>query len=368
MSGKKDLQRWVSDQLHRVLGYSESSLSQFVVALATSSTSQGDLVRKLGENDVPLTDASRAFAGELYSRIPRSSSSASASSSSSAAKRRRPQTNAELMRESQSYGLLVDDEEEAGGGGGGGAGGKKKKEGKSSKKKKEGKSKKERKEKKKKNIRRRRSASSSSSSDDDGGGGGGGGGAVVVPQRQAKMAEVKKTKAEMAADIAAELEEKYLQEFREMQGTAEEGKAFGKRLIEKDKKGTRKVGAGAEDGDEDGGEGGEGGEGGDDAEEDAAPDVDDLRKESRWQYLNKREEQQLKLLEWQVKDDEMMFGEGTQLSKEERRQMDINKELLRLAQERQKGEDLDEGYRLPDGEVDEEVGGRERERGRIHCL
>ena len=54
---------------------------------------------------------------------------------------------------------------------------------------------------------------------------------------------------------------------------------------------------------------------------------------------------------------------GTQLSKEERRQMDINKELLRLAQERQKGEDLDEGYRLPDGEVDEEVGGRERERG-----
>ena len=117
MSGKKDLQRWVSDQLHRVLGYSESSLSQFVVALATSSTSQGDLVRKLGENDVPLTDASRAFAGELYSRIPRSSSSASASSSSSAAKRRRPQTNAELMRESQSYGLLVDDEEEAGGGG-----------------------------------------------------------------------------------------------------------------------------------------------------------------------------------------------------------------------------------------------------------
>lgn len=70
--GDRELQRWVSDKLHDVLGFSETSTAQYVVALARNVVKSGKgtsaLLAQLEGVDVPTTAVSRAFATELMSR------------------------------------------------------------------------------------------------------------------------------------------------------------------------------------------------------------------------------------------------------------------------------------------------------------
>jgi hypothetical protein len=67
-----ELKRWVSDSLHRVLGYSESHLTDYVLSLAKQSKSSSALLAKLEEANVPASETTRRFAAELFSRVPRS--------------------------------------------------------------------------------------------------------------------------------------------------------------------------------------------------------------------------------------------------------------------------------------------------------
>lgn len=70
--GDRELLQWVSDKLHDVLGFSESSTAQFVVALARRASKSGKgppaLLAGLADLDVPASATSRAFAGELMAR------------------------------------------------------------------------------------------------------------------------------------------------------------------------------------------------------------------------------------------------------------------------------------------------------------
>lgn len=70
--GDRELLQWVSDKLHDVLGFSESSTAQFVVALARRASKSGKgpsaLLAGLADLDVPSNATSRAFAGELMAR------------------------------------------------------------------------------------------------------------------------------------------------------------------------------------------------------------------------------------------------------------------------------------------------------------
>ncbi len=70
--GDRELLQWVSDKLHDVLGFSESSTAQFVVALARRASKSGKgasaLLAGLADLDVPANATSRAFAGELMAR------------------------------------------------------------------------------------------------------------------------------------------------------------------------------------------------------------------------------------------------------------------------------------------------------------
>lgn len=70
--GDRELLQWVSDKLHDVLGFSESSTAQFVVALARRASKSGKgapaLLAGLSDLDVPTNATSRAFAGELMAR------------------------------------------------------------------------------------------------------------------------------------------------------------------------------------------------------------------------------------------------------------------------------------------------------------
>uniref|UniRef100_K3WMQ6 RNA helicase n=1 Tax=Globisporangium ultimum (strain ATCC 200006 / CBS 805.95 / DAOM BR144) TaxID=431595 RepID=K3WMQ6_GLOUD len=79
-----------------------------------------------------------------------------------------------------------------------------------------------------------------------------------------------------------------------------------------------------------------------------------LRELSRQEYLKKREEKELELLEYQLKDESELFDESDRTEKE-RQQLLLNQRILETAKARSKKETLD-GYQIPDSyeEVDDE--------------
>ncbi|CAI5989234.1 unnamed protein product [Closterium sp. NIES-64] len=106
MAEEKELKTWVSDQLYQILGYSESSLVTFVIALAKRSSSVSALTSSLSSNGLPASPATSAFASQLASRIPSAKKGPSAYKTEEKAA-------IEFARRQQQYALLdVDDDEE----------------------------------------------------------------------------------------------------------------------------------------------------------------------------------------------------------------------------------------------------------------
>jgi hypothetical protein len=102
----KEAVKWCQNSLYDVLGYTDKALAEYLVNLAGHSRGAGDLLAKLLENDFPQTEKTKAFCTGLLSKsrsVPASASSSSSSSSSSGPGRL---TNADLLRQSQSYGLV----------------------------------------------------------------------------------------------------------------------------------------------------------------------------------------------------------------------------------------------------------------------
>ena len=67
----RELKTWVSDQLHTLVGFSEANLADYVCGLANKQRSAQGLLTALHEADVPDNAATRRFASELWSRVPR---------------------------------------------------------------------------------------------------------------------------------------------------------------------------------------------------------------------------------------------------------------------------------------------------------
>lgn len=61
----------------------------------------------------------------------------------------------------------------------------------------------------------------------------------------------------------------------------------------------------------------------------------ELRKQSRWDYLKKREEEKLEDLEAEIKDDEYLFS-TEELTEREKRELDYKRNLRDLAKEYKK--------------------------------
>lgn len=78
-----------------------------------------------------------------------------------------------------------------------------------------------------------------------------------------------------------------------------------------------------------------------------------LRERSRQEYLAKRSQQQIELLKQEIRDEERFFR-GQKLSKREIRDLEYKKEVLRLAEERSKIDDGDEGYMIPEDYITEQ--------------
>lgn len=80
----------------------------------------------------------------------------------------------------------------------------------------------------------------------------------------------------------------------------------------------------------------------------ADPGVDDLRLKSRQAYLAKRETEKLALLRKQVAEETAELRSGVRLSEKEKAEFAKNREILRLAEERSRIDDHQDGYRLPE--------------------
>ena len=97
-----DLHSWVSDQLSALLSFTDSALTEFVTALASSSATPAALFSRLQEAGVPPSDAGKRFTLDLFKRAPRRMAA-------SVAPRAAP-TNADLLRASQRYAFVGEDE------------------------------------------------------------------------------------------------------------------------------------------------------------------------------------------------------------------------------------------------------------------
>ncbi|KAH1264470.1 Pre-mRNA-splicing factor ATP-dependent RNA helicase DEAH1 [Glycine max] len=75
MDNDDSLKNWVSDKLMSLLGYSQPTLVRYMIGLSHQASSPAHLVDKLVEFRIPSSSDTRAFAEEIFSRVPRVPSS-----------------------------------------------------------------------------------------------------------------------------------------------------------------------------------------------------------------------------------------------------------------------------------------------------
>ena len=103
----------INDSLHTLLGYSDSTLSSFILSIAQSAKSSNDIIRTLKEYDVKPNSGDNMdltkFANKVYDVVRKERKAASSSSSSSAKKL----NNADMIRKGRTeYGLLDGDDDD----------------------------------------------------------------------------------------------------------------------------------------------------------------------------------------------------------------------------------------------------------------
>jgi len=69
------LMNWVNDELHGVLGYSDSATGRYLVALAKKSTDTEDFLQKLKSSGMADVNAAMVkFANQLMNMVPHAGS------------------------------------------------------------------------------------------------------------------------------------------------------------------------------------------------------------------------------------------------------------------------------------------------------
>lgn len=384
-----DTVTWVSDTLMTLIGFADKTLAEYMVEVAKKSQAPAQLLQHFQQNEIPVNDASQRFAIELWKRMPR----AAAPMLHAAA---RQPSNAEMLRQSAKYKMVDNTTPHSGDArasssasvvsstlasslarDGNGNIDRKRGDDNARDKRTRSRSRSRSRERsrdndkdaathKKRHLRKKDAAADSSSDDER---------PIRSGGVHAKRGRTYEAEDEQRVDggggrrpvEAAAAEDDLDPEERARLQDQLEKSEFEKRLAERESKMTKKTGAGQSDG--------RGGMEGDAAA--AALDLSslpaeerdralaDLRKLSRRQYLEKREQRELALLEEQVRLNEDVFGVD-KLTREERQRHDLNKAILEVA--RGKGYDgsgrgrteasvIEEAprYRMPDAmeEVDE---------------
>lgn len=349
IKGDKELNKWVANELHGVVGYSDKNLAEYIVSLASKSRSPDDLLQKLIANDVSESSESKRFSMQLFEKVQRirmSASSAKASSQSS--QTTKTKTNAQLLRESSNYSLISmddDDDDQQGpkhftGGNTNHSSGKIKSNDDSRRKEKEREKDKDRNrdEKEKSKSKHSRHRSNEESDEDD---------TKVVRKKTTTNNDAKSVNVE---DVAKQ----------KLDADIAERDAFVARMLERDEQKTKKAksdAALAETGDPTAGLSAAqikelATKGSVTAANKNPSMVEQLREISRQHYLEKREAKEIKLLEMSMRDEEELFEE-MELTAEEKRRLQLQKNIINMAKDKHRFSYKDDGYHIPDGYEDE---------------
>ena len=107
MSEDKDLKSWVAAELHTLVGFSQSTVVSYILAVAKKHSSSESLAVVLRQQGLPSGPETNAFASQLLSRLPRKGSGGMPSVHAQQNKQAK-----ELIKKNNAYGLLEDDDED----------------------------------------------------------------------------------------------------------------------------------------------------------------------------------------------------------------------------------------------------------------
>ncbi|XP_034467437.1 pre-mRNA-splicing factor ATP-dependent RNA helicase DHX16 isoform X2 [Hippoglossus hippoglossus] len=305
-----NLEQWVNDRLHDILGLSDRYVAQFMIGTARKAMNAEDFVTRLEQTGtIDINPSVIAFATELFDKIPRKLVVEKPA-------REIERQAIEMDRKNRTYTLLEDsvsDEETV-------------------VEKQKGKKKSKDRGNKRKHIRKKKESESSSEDEAPKGGNAG----------QSVQKEVE------------EEEEEWEKEERERVQDIEERDAFAERVRLKDKDKTRNI---AERTDKKAYE--EAQKRLKMAEEDQNQMLPELRKQSRWEYLKKRESEKLEDLEAEIIDDEYLFSTD-ELTQREKKELEYKRTLRDLAKDYKKAgakehEERKNRYYMPEEKRGKEV-------------
>ncbi|EAL21783.1 hypothetical protein CNBC4850 [Cryptococcus deneoformans B-3501A] len=316
-----DLKNFISDNVVRILGSSDSATVDYVQSLAISSKTPGDLYNSLLSTGMASTPETQAFAAQVHSLVPR--------------KTKTKAPKADKAASGQRFTLLMDEDAESSGSR------KEKKKKKEKEKEKEGSRERDVVGVKKARHARKRDTEGNWDSDEEDK-------EIKRPRTRSPLPDGD-DQAELPLE-PEETEEERLE--RERLEDLRQRDEFAERMKEKDRDRTKRI---VEDRTSKALGGVDASRRANLMDDPAAREaaIADLRNRSRQEYLSKRELQQLDLLKMEVEDEKILFR-NQKLSRKEERELERKKELIKLMEERKKIDDGTNGYMLPDDYITEQ--------------
>uniref|UniRef100_A0A667WGD5 Pre-mRNA-splicing factor ATP-dependent RNA helicase DHX16 n=1 Tax=Myripristis murdjan TaxID=586833 RepID=A0A667WGD5_9TELE len=313
-----NLEQWVNDRLHDILGLSDRYVAQFMIGTARKSSGPQDFVSRLQQTGtIDIDQNVIAFAQELYHKVPHQQVVEKQS-------RVIERQAIEMERKNRTYTLLEDSDSD----------------GEVVREKERGKKKSKDKDRgnKRKHIRQKKESESSSEEE----------------------SQKRKYLSQIPLNCISRKEEEWEKEERERLQDIEERDAFAERVKQRDKDKTRNI---TERTDKKAYE--EAQKRLRMAEEDQKKLVPELRKRSRWEYLQKREAEKLDDLEAEIADDEYLFS-TEELTEREKGDLEYKRTLRDLARDYKKAgakekEERKNRYYMPEEKRSKEVPQRDLE-------
>ena len=93
---------WVNQQLHSLLGYSEKTVEEFLIALAKSSENTENILKNFEGFDIPINEKTEKFAVELLRKVRK----AFGYKGKSEGEKKKRKTEADLRREAKDYSIV----------------------------------------------------------------------------------------------------------------------------------------------------------------------------------------------------------------------------------------------------------------------
>ncbi|KAI5648272.1 hypothetical protein M9H77_34277 [Catharanthus roseus] len=306
-----DLRSWVSDRLMSLLGYSQSTVVQYVVSISKNASSPAEIVNKLADVGLSPSSETQAFAQQIFARVERKSSGPNLY-------QQQEREAAMLVRKQKTYTLLEGDDEDDDPGGADANN-----------------SVSLTAQSQKEDIRRKkfRKRTEIQEDEDD----------QIVRNEKEERHVRRRTSQDESED--SESEEERLRDQRERE-------ELERHLRERDAAGTRKLTEPKLTKKE---------------EEEAIrrsnalemDEIETLRKVSRQEYLKKREEKKLEELRDDIEDEQYLF-DGVKLTEAEYRELRYKKQIYELVKKRTQEDDDGNEYRMP--EAYDEDGGVNQEK------